>query len=191
MIFSAVASMLTLFVGWMIFALPATWSLGNGIRPGLEPLTLDEAVEALRQRGLTGATLIEEARKLVITRMQYCRRNSFDTTRTAFRRGYGYCQQQAFALAYILQRFGFEAKVVHAFRNRFPDGSGGGHAWVRLRFDGITKDIDATHVDVGSDILTFTPLTKVRDYSTLFRYFAGWGSIGVNAYRYYRTGKDK
>ncbi|MEJ2150041.1 MAG: hypothetical protein P8Z40_11225 [Chloroflexota bacterium] len=38
--------------------------------------------------------------------------------------------------------------------------------------------------------MAFTPLSPVRGYSPAFRALAGWGSMAVNAYRYYRTGKD-
>ena len=178
-----------LFVCWMIFAIPAAISLPHGIRDGLDDITIDEAVQMLKEKNITGYFLIEEARKLIVTRMQYCRRNSFDRYKTAFRRGHGYCHQQAFALCYILNHLGFDAKVVHAFRNKFPDGRVTGHAWIRVSYNGITKDIDATDVDLTTEKLTFKSLTKVKEYSTLFRYFAGWGSIGVNAWRYYKTGE--
>ena len=152
---------------------------------------LEEAVEILWTENLNGFILIEESRKLIITRIQYCRRNSFDTYKTAFARGYGYCQQQAFALAHVLTRLGFDGRVVYAIRNKLSDGSVCGHAWVRVKYNGTVKEIDATHIDTESDALTFTPLTRVKGYSTLFWYFATWGSIGVNAYRYYKSGTDR
>lgn len=179
-----------LFISWMLYALPATFSLPSGIRPGIEKMTIDDAVEKLNTSSAGSFELIEKCRQLIITRMQYCRRNSFDSYKTAFKRGYGYCQQQAYALKYILTRLGFTARVVHAYRNRFPDGSVGGHAWVRISYNGIIKDVDPTHVDLTSDRISFVSLTKVREYTTLFRLFAGWGSIAVNAYRYYKTGTD-
>ena len=53
------------------------------------------------------------------------------------------------------------------------------------------KAVDATNVDLTSDALDFRPLTKIREYTLIFMYFAGWGSAGANAYRYYRTGLDR
>jgi hypothetical protein len=122
--------------------------------------------------------------------MQYCRRNSFDPAPKAFARGYGYCQQQAFALAGILTALGIEARVVQAFKNRFPDGNVGGHAWVRVTLGGEQRDIDSLHYDAQAGVIDFTPLTKIQDYSPLERVVFGWGSAAVNAHRYYITGKD-
>jgi hypothetical protein len=191
MIFADIFFGLLVFIaGWMIYSLPATLSLQRGIRPGIDKTTIEEAVKMLKASGNTGTELIKAARSVTITRMQYCRRNSFDSYKTAFERGYGYCQQQAHALKYILTQLGFNAWVVYANRNRFADGHAGGHAWVRIFYDGTQKDIDATYDDPVSDKITFTPLTKVKRYTPLFRLLAGWGSIAINASRYYLTGKD-
>jgi transglutaminase-like putative cysteine protease len=179
-----------LLVAPVLYAIPATLSLPPGRRPGLRPLTLAQAAEQLRSGRKTGLELVEAARALVADRMQYCRRNSFDPAPLAFQRGYGYCQQQAYALAELLQRLGFDARVVHSFRNRFPDGTEGGHAWVAVRVIGEEVQVDTIHYDVEQHALDFTPLTSVKNYTPVFRVFAGWGCIPVNAYRYYRTGKD-
>src|SRR5512139_276353 len=90
---------LVIIVGVILYALPATLSLPRGRRPGIEPLTIQEAAQQLRLSGLGGPALVEAARRLVGERMQYCRRNSFDLYPRAFERGYGYCQQSAYALA--------------------------------------------------------------------------------------------
>ena len=120
---------------------------GRGRRPGIKPLTLQEAAQQLRSSGQSGAALVEAARTLVGERMQYCRRNSFDLYPRAFERGYGYCQQSAYALAALLKELGFSAKVVTAFRNDFPGEGVGGHAWVRVEVDGKTHEIDPRHYD--------------------------------------------
>lgn len=133
---------------------------------------------------------MEAARGLVAVRMQYCRRNSFDPAPKAFERGYGYCQQQAFALAAILAELGFQAKVVQAFKNKFPNGSMGGHAWVRVTLGDERRHIDSLHFDAQAGKIDFKSLTKIQDYSPLERVFFGWGSAAVNAHRYYVTGKD-
>lgn len=185
-----IALLIALLVGVPLFALPATLSLGWGIRPGLKRQILQDATHQLRKTGLTGWDLVEAARFLVAERMQYCRRNSFDPAPRAFARGYGYCQQQAYALMDILTRLGFEARVVGAYRNRFPDGERGGHAWVQVSHAGESRHIDSLHYDPVAGKITFTPLSEVFAYTSAFRLLAGWGSVAVNAYRYYVSGKD-
>ena len=190
MIVIILLSIAALFIFWIVYSLSATFSLPHGIRSRIEKMTIEEAVKKLRKSKLVGSDLIEQAKKMVTSRMQYCRRNSFDSYKKAFRRGYGYCQQQAFALKYVLTRLGFTAKVVHAYRNKFPDGKVSGHAWVKVVYENTEKDIDASDVDSAIDEINFIPLTKVKAYNAWFRFFAGWGSTGVNAWRYYKFGKD-
>lgn len=176
--------------GMPLYALPATLSLPAGRRPVIEALTLEEAARQLVATGMTGTALVEAARALVADRMVYCRRNSFDSPATAFQRGYGYCTQQAYALVELLARLGIEAQPVYAFRNRFPDGTVGGHTWVRVAVDGEARDIDSVFYDAGTGELTFTPLTGVHAHTPLFKWVTQWGEAAVNAHRYYRTGKD-
>jgi transglutaminase-like putative cysteine protease len=181
---------LVIIIGVPLYALPATLSLPHGSRPGIEPLTIREAAQQLRGGGQSGAALVEAARLQVGERMQYCRRNSFDLYPRAFARGYGYCQQSAYALAALLKELGFSASVVTAFRNDFPGEGVGGHAWVRVEVNGKTQDIDPLHYDPATGQLTFTPLTRVFNYTPFFRWFAGWGSTAVNAHRYYVSRRD-
>ena len=139
---TAPLAVLAFAVGAPLYALPATLSLPRGQRPGVEKLTIPQAAQQLRQTGKTGWALVEAARALVGQRMQYCRRNSFDSAAKAFERGYGYCMQHGYALTHLLARLGFEAKVVQAFRNRFPDGDVTSHAWVNvtsIRFSGMRR----------------------------------------------------
>ena len=173
-----------------LYALPATLTLAAGRRPGLDALTLEEAAVQLAATGKAGWDLVEAARALTAERMQYCRRNSFDSPAKAFERGYGYCVQQAHALAALLGRLGIEAKVVQAFRNRFPDGTVGGHAWVRVTVDGEERDIDLLFYDPETAELTFSSLTEVTNHTPLIKLLTQWGEAAVNAHRYYRTGKD-
>jgi hypothetical protein len=98
-----------LMLGAIVYALPATVSLPRGLRPGIEELTLEDAVIRLAQSGAEGYDLIEEARLLVCDRIKYCRRNSLNSYHKAFWRGYGYCQQEAYALTMLLQELGFNA----------------------------------------------------------------------------------
>jgi hypothetical protein len=173
-----------------LYALPASRSLARGRRPGIEELTLAEAAAQLRASGQTGSDLVEAGRELVANRMEYCRRNSFDSPARAFERGYGFCTQQAYALAVLLRRLGIGAKAVHAFRNRFPDGTVGGHTWVRVTVDGEEWDIDSLFFDTEAGEVTFSPLSRVRNHTPLFSWVTAWGEAAVNAHRYYRTGKD-
>jgi transglutaminase-like putative cysteine protease len=176
--------------GLPLYALPATFSLPRGRRPGIEDLTLEEAASQLRATGKTGMALVEAARALVADRMHYCRRNSFDSPATAFRRGYGYCTQQAYALVELLARLQIEARAVYAFWNRFPDGIVGGHTWVRVAVTGEVRDVDSVCYDAETGELGFVPLSRVCEHTKLFKWLTQWGEAAVNAHRYYRTGKD-
>lgn len=183
--------LLLLLVGLPVYALPATLSLPPGRRPGLEPLTLPQAAQRLGASGKSGLALVEAARALVAQRMVYSRRNSFDGHARAFERGYGYCSQQAQALVDLLGRLGYQAKVVHAFRNRFPDGTVTAHAWVRVTVDGRAYDVDTLFYDPEAGRLAFTPLSVVQGVSPGLRLLEAWGAPAVNAHRYYLTGKDQ
>lgn len=185
------AAIALLLLGLPLFAMPATLSLAPGRRPGLEPLTLAQAAERLERTDGPAWARVEAARALVASRMAYSRRNSFDDYPTAFERGYGYCVQQSAALVDLLARLGFEARIVHAFRNRFPDGSVSSHAWVRVRVEGVEHDIDTLFYDPASRKLTFISLSEVQDLTPLVRFLDAWGAPAVNAYRFYQTGKDQ
>lgn len=184
-------AVVVIVVGVPLYALPATLSLPRGIRPGLQSLTVSQAAMKLRDSGASGMDLVEAARSLVAEKMVYSRRNSFDSYTRAFARGYGYCSQQANALADLLTQLGFEAKVVQAFRNRFPDGSEGSHAWVQVVVDDEVHDVDSIFYDAHAAEITFTPLSKVGEVPPVLRVFERWGAAAVNAHRYYLTGKDQ
>lgn len=175
---------------YTLYGIPAMLTLPSGIRPGINDLTIEQAVDSLKSKNVPDLELIQEARRMVATRMQYCRRNSYDTYKTSFRRGYGYCVQQAYALQYLLTELGFDAKVVQATRNRFENGKVGGHAWVRVRYNNTLIQIDPTDKNLQNEGLTFIPLSKVTEFGYLFRALTFWGSAGVNAHRYYTTGRD-
>jgi len=183
-------SILVILVIFTLYALPAIFSLPHGIRPGLEPMTIEEAVAGLRDTGRTDAELIEEARSMVGERMVYCRRNSYNSYEKAFKRGYGFCQQQAFALARLLKDLGYDAVPVQAIRTQFPDGNIGGHAWVMIYLNGEALYIDPVYYDPAKQEVTFIPLSQVTGYSTFFRILAGWGCASINAHRFYVSGSD-
>ena len=185
------AALLAIVVGVPLYALPATLSLPRGQRPGIGKLTILQAAQQLRESDKTGWALVEAARALVAQRLQYCRRNSFDSAAKAFERGYGYCVQHAYALAHLLTQLGFEAKVVHAFRNRFPDGNVTSHSWVSVTVDGETRYVDSLFYDAQAGRITFTPLSEVLGISPAFKALTWWGATAVNAHRFYSTGKDE
>jgi len=188
---TAPLAILALAVGAPLYALPATLSLPSGQRPGVEKLTIPQAAQQLRQTGKTGWALVEATRALVGQRMQYCRRNSFDSAAKAFERGYGYCVQHAYALTHLLAQLGFEAKVVQAFRNRFPDGDVTSHAWVNVTVGDETRHVDALFWNAQAGRIVFTPLSKVTGISPAFKVFTWWGATAVNAHRFNLTGKDQ
>ena len=173
-----------------LYALPAMLSLPGGVRPGLEALTIEGAARQLRSSGLSGWELVEEARSLVESRMQYSRRNSYDSAKVAFQRGYGYSVQMSYALADLLQQLGFDARVVQAFQNRFPDGEVTSHSWVEVTLEDETRYIDSLFYDAQAGRITFEPLSEITSISPLFKAFTWWGAGAVNAHRYYLTGKD-
>lgn len=183
-------TLLAFVAGVPLYGLPATLSLPRGPRPGVDRLTLSQAAQDLRESGKTGWALAEAARALVGQRMQYCRRNSYDSAARAFERGYGYCMQHAYALADLLTRLGFEARVVQAFKNKFAGGEVTSHAWVSVTLDGETRALDPLFWDEQAGQPAFTPLSRVTNISPVFKAFTWWGAPAVNAHRYYRTGKD-
>jgi transglutaminase-like putative cysteine protease len=185
------AVVLIIAIGLPLYAVPATLSLPRGQRPGADAMTIPQAAEKLKASEKSGMELIEAARVLVDDRMSYGRRNSFDSHERAFERGYGYCIQQAYALADLLGHLGFNARVVQAFRNRFPSGEVSSHAWVQVVVDRQTRDIDSIFYDADARAITFEPLSAVTGIPPLFKAFIYWGASAVNAHRYYLTGKDQ
>jgi hypothetical protein len=181
---------LSIPVLYTLYGIPAILTLPSGVRSGIDDLTIEQAVDTLKSKNIAGVVLIQEARRMVATRMQYCRRNSYDTYKTAFRRGYGYCVQQAYALQFLLTELGFDAKVVQATRNRFENGKIGGHAWVRVLYNNTLIQIDPTDKNLQNEGLTFEARSKVTEFGYLFRALTFWGSAGFNAHRYYITGRD-
>jgi hypothetical protein len=173
----------------LLVSIPATLSLPSGVRRGVKKYTISDAALDLKNTSIKGWPLVKLATLLVHSRMTYCRRNSFDHYEKAFERGYGYCQQSAFALKSLLNKLGFLARVVQSFHNQFPNGTIGSHAWVEVAFNNERKYVDAVFTDEDGNP-TFTILGKVYPYTELFRIFAGFWSIPINAIRFYKEGKD-
>jgi hypothetical protein len=174
-----------------MLSLVAMSSLKAGPRTGLRSMGIEEAVAKLRSEELDGWELVRAATNLVDDRMQYCRRNNLQHYRRAFSRGLGFCQQQAFALSDILNRLGFDARPVQAFKCRFPNKRTGGHSWVEVRHAGEKRYVDPLLQDRETGKLTFEPISRVTGFSLPFRVFSSWGSSMVNAIVYLRTGSDE
>lgn len=183
-------SLIIIMVGVPLYALPATLTLPTGVRPGVKELTLEQAVQQLKDSRKTGWPLVEAARSLVADRMVYSRRNSFDSPGISFSRGYGYCLQHADALSYLLNQLGFSARVVHAFHNRFPDGKITSHAWVSVSLGAENRYIDSLFYNEETGELEFIPLSEISEVSPALKLLTYWGATAVNAHRYYFTGKD-
>lgn len=183
-------AIIVILIGVPLYGVPATLTLPRGPRPGVEELTIQQAAAQLRSSGKTDWELVEAARAMVAERMQYSRRNSFDSSGRAFARGYGYCTQHSYALQHLLAALGFEAKVVQAFQNRFPDGQVSSHSWVSVTVDDEIRNIDSLFYKEDTGELDFTPLSEVMEISPAFKLVAFWGGPAVNAHRYYLTGKD-
>lgn len=154
--------------------------------------TIDDAVRSLGASGKTGWALVSAAQKLVNAKMAYSRRNGWDTPARAFRRGMGYCQQQASALYLILGQLGVEARPVQAFRCQFPpkriheyEDPGGlsGHMWLVVTIDGVEKDVCPGHPENEPGKVHFARLSRRRHYGPFMQMLGHIGSMLVNVHR--------
>jgi hypothetical protein len=154
--------------------------------------TIDDAVRDLRNSGKTGWGLVAAAQKLVNAKMEYSRRNGWDTPARAFRRGMGYCQQQATALLIILRKLGIAARPVQALRCQFPPATmhgyrdpGGisGHMWLVVTIDSIEKDVCPGHPENEPGKVHFTVLSRRTAYGPVMRWLGHIGSMIVNVQR--------
>jgi transglutaminase-like putative cysteine protease len=155
-------------------------------------MTIADAVRACRETGLSGWDFVAFAQRLVAGRMTYSYFNSFDRPEAAFEKGMGYCWQQAGALNKILLKLGFDSRLVHAFRNRFPDVvrdgvtihiGVSGHVWCRVRIGGEEKDVGPGSPDNTPGRLHFTPLGKVYNFRGPIVLLSYLGSAAVNRQR--------
>jgi hypothetical protein len=155
-------------------------------------MTIDDAARVCRETGLMGWALVAFAQQLVACRMSYSYFNSFDSPEVAFEKGVGYCWQQAGALNQILLKLGFDSRLVHAFRNRFPDAHRdgvtihigvSGHVWCRVRWDGEEKDVCPGNAENVPGRLHFTPLGRVYNFRGPIVLLSYLGSAAINRRR--------
>ncbi|MFN8486201.1 MAG: transglutaminase family protein [Caldilineaceae bacterium] len=176
-----------------LYTLPAFRRLSKAKEQSLDGITtIDDAVCYLQKTGKTGWDLVAAAQKLVNAKMAYSRRNGWDTPARAFRRGMGYCHQQAMALQMILCKLGFESRPVHAFRCQFPPkhiheyadpGGISGHVWLVVTIDGVEKEVCPGHPDNEPGKVHFERLSPRREYGPAMRLLGQLGSMIVNVQR--------
>lgn len=156
------------------------------------PMTTAEATEECRRTGLKGWPLVEYAQKLAASRFRYSRRNNWDSPSIAFRRGYGYCQQQALALKQIYDRLGIKAKPVYCLKCEFPPKAVHGipepgrispHTWLRVTIDGNERDVCCGNPNNGPGKVHFKVLGDVRALTPWIRLPAHIGSMIKNVRR--------
>jgi hypothetical protein len=159
------AALVVTAAGFALLLLPARRALrGRGplAQDGIE--TVDDAVAVCRRSGLWGWELATFAQRLVYRKFRYysCR-NLWDTPAQAFRRGMGYCTQYNLALKQILERLGFDVRVVFSLKVRvagMPEWTMG-HTWLRVRVDGETRDVCAGHAANLPGRVNFVPVAPV------------------------------
>ena len=153
---------------------------------GNSELKVKEAVERCKQSGLAGIELIEYAQRLVCSNMQYSYSNSFDLPCKAFKKGYGYCWQQASVLNRILKKLGVESKLVYSTQNIFPEKlfNGvvvkehmSGHVWCIVRCEGKEGDVCPGSIGNRFGKVHFKPISKIRTWNLFVCFFSYWGSV--------------
>ena len=160
---------------FLIAALPGTLTLPTVDFSVVDGVTnIDDAVKASRASGLKGWELVEYAQHLTARKFTYSRRNHFDNPEQAFRRGYGYCLQQAQSLKLIYDRLGIQSRVVQSMVNCFPrqivngvviDTIVSGHAWVQVTVDHLTLDVCPGSVSNRPGVANFVPLAEITPLS--------------------------
>lgn len=159
--------MLVLSILWLVPAIlllvAAAFSIvGVATRGGVEGAptiaALASGVAALR-----GWERVEAAQRSVHAAMpEYGFDNGFDTPRQALARGRGYCWQRAAVLLAALRSLGVDARMVHAFRNRFPAGLVAGHVWLIVTIDGESRPVCPGDPRNRPGVVHFETLSKVR-----------------------------
>jgi transglutaminase-like putative cysteine protease len=154
--------------------------------------TIADAVAACRRSGLSGWELVAYAQRLVARKFTYSRLNTWDTPARAFKRGRGYCEQQALALNAIYDALGIQTRPVFAVRCAFPskmvDGvrmpaGVSGHAWLRVRLGDEERDVCPGSVENTPGRTHFQPLSPVHNWAPWLRPFTHVGSSLENMRR--------
>ena len=136
--------------------------------------------------------MVEYAQKYVHKNMLYSYDNSFDMPYKAFKKGRGYCWQQAKVLQKILQSLNFNSNLVYAVKNQIPEkqfenvkvvAHFSGHVWCRVEIDKIEKDVCPGNINNKPGIVHFIPLSEVKKWNNFISFWSYWGSAYVNKKR--------
>jgi len=155
-------------------------------------MTIKEAVETCRKSDLSGWELVEFALRFVHKNIMYSYDNSFDMPSKAFKRGRGYCWQQAKSLEKILHALGFKCYCVYATKNQIPEAQykgitvkahTSGHVWCRVKIDDAEKDVCPGNINNAPGKIHFTPITQIRKWNCFVSFCAYWGSAYANSKR--------
>ena len=131
---------------------------------------LEEAMDDCQGTRLAGWELVDYATRLVNRKCtRYSLWHLWETSGRAFENSRGFSEQYNLALGRILAGLGFQVQVVRAERVRFdttrtaaPPAWAGGHTWLRVTFEGQTRDVCASRGDHRAGAVRFTPLGEVR-----------------------------
>jgi len=181
------------FVARILWSLPSLWLLPKARRVTMNGVTtIDDAIAACQQSGLTDWALVAFAQQLAARTFSYSRRNPWDTPARAFARGMGYCQQQALALERIYAGLGIDAQPVYALQCRFPPTTIHGlpeperispHTWLRVRIGDEVQDVCCGCRSNMPGVVHFTVLSEVKPLTPWLRPFSHLGSVIENVRR--------
>lgn len=155
-------------------------------------LTIGKAVARCERMGLGGRELAAYAQRLVHDSMRYSYSNTLDRPAKAFEKGRGFCYQQAGALNAILNRLGFESRLVYAAKVIMPEkevegvkmkARVSGHVWCRVLLNGAWVDVCPGSGENTPGVLHFETVSRVRNWNALVAPWAIAGSAAVNAKR--------
>ena len=127
-------------------------------------VTIDDAIAAGRETGLSGWELVAYTQALVRRKFTiYTTRFVWASPARAFEHGLGYCTQYNLALKQILDGLGFETRTVFCLKVRDlkDDRWTMGHTWLQVTVDGKQRAVcaGASHNAPGQN--SFIPLWPV------------------------------
>lgn len=156
-------------------------------------MELNEAIKSCINTNLSGWELVEYAQNLVYKNMAYSYNNSFDMPFVAFKKGKGYCWQQAKVLQKILNILNFDCWLVYAIKNQIPEkifeginveAHISGHVWCKVKIEEIEKDVCPGNNNNKPGEIHFKPLSKVKKWNHFICFWSYWGSAYINRKRF-------
>ncbi|WP_341730236.1 hypothetical protein [Brooklawnia sp.] len=130
---------------------------------------LHEALADCLESRLDGWELVDYTTRLVNDKFtRYSIWHLWENSGQAFKNSRGFSEQYNLALARILSGLGFNVQAVHAGHVRFdPERPGtstwrNGHTWVRVSYQGDTRDVCASRAGHRAGRVSFTALSDVR-----------------------------